>query len=49
LIRPLRRRHRWIWTALAVLLPLLVWAALAARPARVPPQELPAALAGGAD
>lgn len=49
MIRPLRRRHRWIWAALAALLPLLVWAALAARPAPVPPQELPPALGGGAD
>jgi hypothetical protein len=48
-IRPLRRRHRWIWATLAALLPVLYWAALAARPVRVPPQELPAALASELD
>lgn len=31
MIRPLRTAHRWIWTALALLLPLLLWAALTAR------------------
>jgi len=31
MIRPLRRVHRFVTLALAVLLPLLVWAALAAR------------------
>jgi hypothetical protein len=27
MILPLRRLHRWIWLALALLLPLLFWAA----------------------
>jgi len=31
MIQPLRRAHRWIWPALAVLLPLLFAAALLAR------------------
>ena len=44
MIRALRRRHRAIWVALAIVLPLLLWAALRARrPAAL--QELPAALA----
>lgn len=31
MIRPLRTAHRWVWTLLALLLPLLLWAALSAR------------------
>lgn len=31
MIRPLRTAHRWIWTSLALFLPLLLWAALSAR------------------
>ena len=44
MIRALRRRHRAIWIALAVALPLLFLAALRARRAPAT-QELPAALA----
>ncbi|MBN9656744.1 MAG: hypothetical protein J0H49_01120 [Acidobacteria bacterium] len=36
MIQPLRRAHRWIWLALAVLLPLLFTAALVARRATTP-------------
>ena len=44
MIRSLRRRHRAIWIALAILLPVLFVAALRAR--REPAtQELPPALA----
>ncbi len=48
MIRRLRARHRWTWLLLAVLLPVLVWAALAARPVPLPPAALPAALGGEA-
>ncbi|MEZ5332779.1 MAG: hypothetical protein R2991_12175 [Thermoanaerobaculia bacterium] len=44
MILPLRRCHRGLWLCLAILLPLLLWAALEARPPRVAPQELPAAV-----
>ena len=44
MIRSLRRRHLATWIALAVLLPVLLYAALRAR--RTPPtQDLPEALA----
>ena len=44
MIRSLRRRHLATWIALAILLPVLLYAALRAR--RTPPtQELPEALA----
>ena len=38
MIAPLRRWHRRIWIVLAILLPVLVWMALAARQ-EVPPME----------
>jgi hypothetical protein len=44
-ILPLRRRHRRVWLALALLLPLLYAAALLVRPDRPVMQELPPALA----
>ena len=37
-----RRRHRRIFAALAILLPLLLWLALRARPAPASNPELPA-------
>lgn len=43
MIRALRSRHLAIWIALAILLPLLLFAALRARRA-VPVEPLPAAL-----
>jgi hypothetical protein len=43
-IRELRRGHRIVWLALALLLPALLVAALLARRAP-PPQELPPTLA----
>lgn len=49
MIRPLRRRHRWLWLGLALLLPLLYWAALAARPEGVPTQRLPAPITQAID
>ena len=44
MIRSLRRRHRAVWIALAIALPLLFLAALRARRAPAT-QELPPALA----
>lgn len=44
MILPLRRAHRWIWLALALLLPALYLAALALRPAAPRLDRLPAAL-----
>ena len=44
MIRRLRRRHRRIWLALAVLLPLLYVVALASRPSRPVLDSLPAPL-----
>ena len=44
MIRALRRRHRAIWIGLAIVLPILLYAALRARRA-TPTQELPATLA----
>jgi hypothetical protein len=44
MILPLRRAHRWIWLALALLLPALYLAALALRPAPPRLDRLPAAL-----
>jgi hypothetical protein len=32
MIAPLRRRHRWMWMVLAVLLPVLLAVAVRARP-----------------
>lgn len=32
MIAPLRRRHRWMWTVLAVVLPALLCAAVMVRP-----------------
>lgn len=48
MIRPLRTAHRWIWTLLALLLPLLLYAALSAR---TEPMDggWPAALGGSFD
>ena len=43
MIRSLRTFHRWIWTVLACLLPLLFWAALLAR-VEPPRDGLPADL-----
>lgn len=45
MILPLRRWHRRIWLALALLLPLLYLAALLARPERPRMDALPPALA----
>jgi hypothetical protein len=49
-IRSLRRAHRWLTTALALLLPLLLLAALAARHRwpRMAPASLPSIDDGGA-
>jgi hypothetical protein len=44
-ILPLRRRHRSLWLALALLLPSLYVAALLARPERPRMETLPPALA----
>ncbi len=44
MIGGLRRAHRWIWLALAILLPALLVLAVRARIA-LPVQELPAVLA----
>lgn len=47
MIRALRQTHRWIWLALALLLPALLWCAVRARTS--PPLEvLPPALAPAA-
>jgi hypothetical protein len=46
-IRPLRRRHRQVWGALAVVLPAVYVAALAARPAPPRLDPLPPALVSG--
>jgi hypothetical protein len=45
MIRPLRQRHRAVWSLLAIALPLLFIAALSARPQPSPAFELPAGLA----
>ena len=47
MIGSLRTTHRWIWLALAVLLPALLFFAMRARTA-LPLQELPPALAPAA-
>lgn len=47
MIRGLRTTHRWIWLALAILLPALLFFAVRARKAP-PVQDLPAALAPAA-
>ena len=47
MIGGLRSAHRWIWLALAMLLPALIFFAVRARTA-LPVQELPAALAPAA-
>ena len=47
MIRGLRTTHRWIWLALAILLPALLFLAVRARTA-LPLQELPPALAPAA-
>ncbi|HRC84250.1 MAG TPA: hypothetical protein PK413_01425 [Thermoanaerobaculia bacterium] len=44
MIAPLRRFHRWLWVALALGLPWLLWAALEARPR--PTAVAPARLSG---
>ena len=46
MIRPLRRVHRWCFIALAILLPLLLWKALAVRPTPAVMPQLPPALEG---
>jgi hypothetical protein len=48
MIRRLRRRHRRIWLALAVALPILYWMALAARPEAPVIDRLPMPLAASA-
>lgn len=48
MIRPLRRRHRAIWSLLAFALPLLFIAALTARPEPSPAVGLPEGLLQGA-
>lgn len=47
MIGGLRSAHRWIWLALALLLPALLFLAVRARTA-LPVQELPSALAPAA-
>lgn len=47
MIGSLRATHRWIWLALAILLPALLFLAVRARTA-LPLHELPAALAPAA-
>lgn len=47
MIHRLRRRHRWLWAALAALLPALLWAALAGRTDPLEPLELPQVAATG--
>ncbi len=47
MIGGLRSAHRWIWLALAILLPALLFLAVRARTAP-PVQELPSALAPAA-
>ena len=47
MIGGLRSAHRWIWLALAILLPALIFFAVRAR-TKLPVQELPAALAPAA-
>ncbi len=47
MIGGLRTAHRWIWLALAILLPTLLFLAVHARTA-LPLQELPSALAPAA-
>ena len=47
MIGGLRSAHRWIWLALAFLLPALIFFAVRARTV-LPVQELPAALAPAA-
>ena len=47
MIGGLRMAHRWIWLALALLLPALLFFAMRARTV-LPLQELPAALAPAA-
>ncbi len=47
MIGRLRSAHRWIWLALAILLPALLFFAVRARTA-LPIQELPPALAPAA-
>lgn len=47
MIRPLRRAHRWIVTLLALLLPLVVYLALALRPDPPPTRAVPPELAPG--
>ncbi len=47
MIGRLRSAHRWIWLALAILLPALLFLAVRARTS-LPLQELPAALAPAA-
>jgi hypothetical protein len=46
-IRALRQTHRWIWLALALLLPALLWCAVRARTS-LPLEVLPSALAPAA-
>lgn len=47
MISRLRTTHRWIWLALAIFLPALLFLAMRAR-TETPLQELPAALAPAA-
>jgi len=44
-----RRRHRLVWLALAIVLPLLLWSAVRARPERPLNRELPAGVEPFAD
>lgn len=47
MIAPLRRRHRLAWVVLAVLLPLALWLALAARQSQPTTAPLPDGLTIG--
>lgn len=47
MIRGLRRTHRWIWLALSIVLPALLFFAMRAR-TQLPLQELPPTLAPAA-
>lgn len=47
MIHRLRRRHRWMWLTLAVVLPILYLVALAARQPPPVVEALPAPLAAG--
>ena len=47
MIRAQRQSHRWIWLALALLLPALLWTAVRARTS-LPLEVLPPALAPAA-